>query len=168
MSKTKFDHNWKWRKEEKLICKGCEKEFIRKSQNNLFCSINCGQNYRRKNNHERYINYDKKRYLKDKDKITKQHQKYRRENPEKLRTKERKSYWKNKKYYNGISKEWREKNPEKIKATTIANNKITIPQNQLCEICNEREATIKHHEDYTKPIEVKFVCASCHRTICHS
>lgn len=32
---------------------------------------------------------------------------------------------------------------------------------------SKEKDTIKHHEDYSKPLEVKFVCARCHKTKCH-
>lgn len=59
-------------------------------------------------------------------------------------------------------KKYSKKYPEKIIAHSIANNNIEIPENQLCEICNENLATQKHHEDYSNPLEVNFLCIECH------
>lgn len=59
----------------------------------------------------------------------------------------------------------RKKYPEKIKARLEANNKIKIPKNKMCEICKINKAEHKHHGDYTKPLEIKFVCISCHNQL---
>jgi len=59
-----------------------------------------------------------------------------------------------------------QKNPEeqiKSKARNIANNKIKIPIGQICEWCKKRLATEKHHEDYSKPLEVMYLCSRCNR-----
>lgn len=41
----------------------------------------------------------------------------------------------------------------------IASGKLT---RQPCEVCGEPK-TQAHHEDYTKPLEVQWLCVSCHR-----
>jgi hypothetical protein len=56
---------------------------------------------------------------------------------------------------------WRKKNKEKVKCQVYA-RKIIMPKKILCQECNKRLAKIKHHEDYSKPLVVKFVCYSCH------
>jgi len=42
---------------------------------------------------------------------------------------------------------------------------IEIPKNQKCEICKINPAQQRHHPDYNKPLEVLFVCKSCHDKI---
>ena len=59
-------------------------------------------------------------------------------------------------------KKYEEKNKDKVKAKDRANYYIKIPEEQLCQVCNEEKAIQKHHEDYSKPLEVLFVCRSCH------
>lgn len=49
----------------------------------------------------------------------------------------------------------------KIKARIEA-RKIPIPKGKLCEDCNKVLAVDRHHEDYSKPLDVDFVCRSCH------
>lgn len=40
--------------------------------------------------------------------------------------------------------------------------KIKIPENQKCEICKEKIAIERHHPDYNHPVDIIFVCKSCH------
>jgi hypothetical protein len=54
-------------------------------------------------------------------------------------------------------------NPEKEKARRQAFDNIDIPEGQLCEECHISLATERHHPDYTKPLEVKFLCTRCNR-----
>ena len=46
-----------------------------------------------------------------------------------------------------------------------AYNKVPIPKKQICQICQEKLALERHHEDYNKPLEVTFVCKNCHEFI---
>ena len=31
-----------------------------------------------------------------------------------------------------------------------------------CELCHEEKYTLAHHSDYTKPLEITWLCDSCH------
>jgi len=62
-------------------------------------------------------------------------------------------------------KEYYKKYPERVKAIRVANYKIKIQKGKLCELCNLNEAKEKHHEDYSKPLEVLFLCSRCHKKI---
>ncbi len=77
--------------------------------------------------------------------------KWKKENPKKLKEQR-------KRFRTGYKK----RNPKKIKAESEANRKIKIPKGQLCEDCNKNLAVEKHHEDYNKPLKVKFLCKGCH------
>jgi transposase len=70
-----------------------------------------------------------------------------------------------KSYIRKYRKKYSKENPEKIKAHNLAKYYINIPKNQLCEICNKNKAKEKHHEDYSKPLEIKFLCVSCHQKL---
>ena len=65
--------------------------------------------------------------------------------------------------YNDRIKRWRERNPEKVQAWQEARNAMRRGElKQLpCELCGN-EATDKHHDDYSKPLEVRWLCESCH------
>ena len=65
---------------------------------------------------------------------------------------------KNKKNY---QKRWRKNNKKKIRCHRLA-NKIKIPFGYLCQECHKKLAKVKHHKDYNKPLEVEFLCFSCH------
>ncbi len=39
---------------------------------------------------------------------------------------------------------------------------------QPCEICDSTRVIEAHHQDYTKPLNVNWLCASCHRTLHHA
>ncbi len=59
------------------------------------------------------------------------------------------------------------KNPEKIKAQQVLNHKIRIGEIERpieCEICGEesKEPLNGHHEDYSKPLDVIWLCIKCH------
>lgn len=113
-------------------------------------------------------NYNREYYLKHKEKWKEYSKKAR----EKLKEDNylKVKIWKkqSKKYKINHRKDTRlhgEKYPERIKARMIANRKIKIPKGQICVKCKKSLATEKHHEDYTKPLKVKFVCVKCHRKL---
>lgn len=57
------------------------------------------------------------------------------------------------------------KNPNKFKSRMYVYYYINIPEGQLCERCKENKAVQRHHEDYSKPLEVKFLCNKCHNEV---
>lgn len=63
-------------------------------------------------------------------------------------------------------KMWQKMNPEKIKAhhivsVAIRNNKLTKPLR--CEKCGSDNKLLAHHSDYRKPLDVVWLCYSCHK-----
>lgn len=67
-------------------------------------------------------------------------------------------------------KKWREGNPEKYRAQNAVNNavrdkKITKPTE--CQICGKAYRLIAHHRDYSKPLDVLWICQKCHRDLHH-
>lgn len=65
--------------------------------------------------------------------------------------------------HNKARNKWNEKNPEKRLAQIRAYDNVKIPKGQLCQICKINKAVERHHEDYSKPLEVMFLCFDCHR-----
>lgn len=64
----------------------------------------------------------------------------------------------------------RKKNhPEKFKARKLAQDAVkngTLVRPTVCDGCNlEKDRIEGHHPDYSKPLEVIWLCVSCHRKI---
>ena len=62
-------------------------------------------------------------------------------------------------------REYRERNPLKAKAHRVVENlvksgKLVAPSN--CSVCNSIGYIHGHHDDYTKPHSVRWLCARCH------
>lgn len=131
----------------------------------------------------RYNKQQKKEYYnKNKERIEEYRKKYSQENKEKINQKAKERYYKNREKRLKQIVEWRKKNKDKVNqyqnknyhkhksnkkfyARYLANRKIKIPKNQMCEICNKMKAIHKHHKDYLKPLEVRFLCLNCHQNI---
>lgn len=64
----------------------------------------------------------------------------------------------------GYLKSYREQNPAKYKAHNILNNAIRDGQikKKPCEVCGS-EMSHAHHDDYFKPLSVRWLCAAHHR-----
>ena len=59
---------------------------------------------------------------------------------------------------------WAERNPEKRKAHYATGNAIRDGNliKQPCEVCSTTEDIEAHHDDYTKPLEVRWLCTKHH------
>lgn len=89
--------------------------------------------------------------------------KWRKDNYERYKLLKKKSREKTKSHiiYNKKYK----KNRKIANAHLLAERHIKIPQNQICEICKIHLAKVRHHDDYSKPLEVKFVCKKCNNNL---
>ena len=61
-----------------------------------------------------------------------------------------------------------ERYPEKIRCRSIfikekAKGNLRVPSK--CQVCGAKAKLHGHHEDYSKPLEVTWVCRPCHRKI---
>lgn len=54
---------------------------------------------------------------------------------------------------------------EKKKAQRIAMKKYPSLKGIKCQVCKEKPAVHRHHEDYDKPLDILFVCWECHGKI---
>ena len=61
---------------------------------------------------------------------------------------------------------YRRLNPEKYKAHMVVNNALRCGKliKQLCEVCGSKEVE-NHHNDYSKPLEVRWLCRKHHRLL---
>lgn len=69
---------------------------------------------------------------------------------------------------NKSSSQWAEKNPEAVKAQHLLRSAVkngSLKKSELCQICGVQGKLHGHHEDYAKPLQVIWVCSSCHRNI---
>jgi len=58
---------------------------------------------------------------------------------------------------------WKKKNKHKLAAHTAASR--ANPIKKPCELCGSTKHVQRHHFDYTKPKEIQWLCAKCHRSI---
>lgn len=107
-----------------------------------------------RNSHKEEISKKAKIYYKShKEKILKRSKKY--NQTEKGRIVQKKQ-----------TKKYRKNNPLKYKAHRVLNSAIKIGEiiRQPCEICGNPKSE-GHHEDYSKPLEVIWLCRKCHRKL---
>lgn len=66
------------------------------------------------------------------------------------------------------NKLWRQKNPLKAKAHWTVQNALRFNKlsKQLCEKCGSNKVQA-HHDDYSKPLEVRWLCAIHHKEVHH-
>ena len=65
------------------------------------------------------------------------------------------------------SVKYREKYPEKYKARTMFGNAVRagkVVRAETCVWCGLEGKTEGHHEDYSKPLDVAWLCPPCHRS----
>lgn len=68
--------------------------------------------------------------------------------------------------YKEAIKEWRVKHPEALKAHYIVQKAIketTMIRPVHCTECKLNKRVSAHHDDYSKPLEVIWLCSSCHK-----
>ena len=61
---------------------------------------------------------------------------------------------------------YRGRNPNKYKAHCVLNNAVRggkLQRGISCEICGSGTTLHAHHDDYSKTLEVRWLCATCHR-----
>lgn len=71
-------------------------------------------------------------------------------------------------YVREHAKRWQEKYPERKKAhqtlqNALRDKKISKPDS--CEVCGCKKKLHAHHYDYSKALEVVWVCVKCHRQL---
>lgn len=61
--------------------------------------------------------------------------------------------------------EYRDKYPNKYKAHTMVNNAVRrgVLFKEPCEVCGTEDRIHGHHDDYLKPLNVRWLCAAHHK-----
>ena len=101
-------------------------------------------------NHKEYLEYYKKYRKKNRKKMREYNKNYNKE------------YRKEHGYYN--EENWKKNNPEKVKAQRMLNYaiRVGIIERGKCEVC-DGENSQGHHDDYSKPLKVKWLCPIHHK-----
>lgn len=98
-------------------------------------------------------------------KLREWYQNYRAKNREKLREYNKK-YNRAYRQKNGFKNEnnWKVKNPEKVYAQRLLQEAVKkgLIIKKPCEVCDDKKA-VGHHDDYFKPLEVRWLCKIHHR-----
>lgn len=82
----------------------------------------------------------------------------------------RKWYAEHRGYYAAQLKKYRKENPEVAAAYNIFLNALrngTIERPDTCDQCGSPYRIQAHHDDYSKPLAVKWLCVRCHSEIHH-
>ena len=152
-----------------VICNYCGKQIRKKHSLEI---LKKSQSKWYKKNRELVKLKSKKYYFKNKnkkefiEKRRKQGRIYREKNRESERKRQKIWFMNNRNKVNKRMRDYRKKsNKMKINARNKAQIYIKIPDGQICQECNINLAIQKHHEDYTKPLKVKFLCLACHAKI---
>lgn len=64
--------------------------------------------------------------------------------------------------------QWRRDNPEKYRAHSLLSKAVRagkIIKPLICEACPSGRFLEAHHGDYSKPLDVEWLCARCHRRL---
>jgi hypothetical protein len=115
-------------------CKDCTKSDVRENREGKI---------------EKYRDYDAMRYYRDHEKRKEVAGRWGKSNPE-LARKHKAAY--------------RDRNPGKTEARTALGNAVRDGKvcRLPCEKCGSTHRVHGHHEDYSRPLDVVWLCASCH------
>ena len=65
-----------------------------------------------------------------------------------------------------VTRKYRSENPVKYYAHCLVNNLVRVGKmvkSSKCECCGDSTRVEGHHDDYAKPLEVRWLCAVCHK-----
>lgn len=66
-----------------------------------------------------------------------------------------------------VTIKWRQEHPEAYRAQNAVNNAVRDQRlkKEPCAMCGAAKHVHGHHKDYSKPLEVTWLCAKCHHRI---
>ena len=166
------EKNKKWKEKNPERQKTLKKEWIEKNKENYLAK----QREYARNNYAKNPEKEKERVKKWKEKNPERYKEiyikcYKQnleKNREKARRRSRNWYESNKEKALEYFKQNREKNKNKIKArytlaNALKNGKIMKSLN--CDECKIKEKLQAHHHDYSKPLDVIWLCTTCHAKV---
>lgn len=149
------------------FCKQCRKE---KTQNRINSDPEKYKKFCSDRSKKRWKNEDYKKSIKNwreknKEKIAKQCREYLDKNKDYLYSKQKEWRTINKNIISESENKYKENNPLKLACrsyvrTAIKNGNITNPNK--CNKCMKECKPEAHHKDYTKPLEIIWLCRTCH------
>ncbi len=107
----------------------------------------------------------KKAYAeRNKEKVALAKKTYRENNRDKVKATNAAYFQRNKDKIAARVRGYREKHPNKYKAHNMVNNAISAGKmfSEGCESCGTDYDTHAHHDDYLKPLNVRWLCVPCH------
>ena len=147
---------------ESKICSQCGKskrlfDFYKRSTVNNILHVECIECMKMR---------QREYYSNNKEKIYKITRRYAELHPEKSKEYKLNWYHRNAESERKRSAEKRKKEPVKYRARSLLNNAVALRKvyRKPCEVCGEIKSE-GHHEDYSKPLEVKWLCPSHHRLV---
>jgi len=116
---------------------------------------------------EKRAEQNKRSYEKHREAIAEKRAIKRRTIEEKEKNRLRQAEWRKSNGTRGgeISAKWKKENPQKAACHSLilwAIRAGVLKRNERCEECNAECKTQGHHEDYSKPLEVRWLCKGCH------
>ncbi len=164
-------------------CKDCIKNrSIERKLKNPDYVKECNAKYRLKNkdkikqkwkeryseNREKFLEIARKSYHKNKNKIAITRKNKRSSCDARKKENERQKEWRleNGDKYRDYVRKWQINNREKINAHAKVHRAVkngTLIRSKTCELCGTDKGKMEgHHDDYSKPLDVKWLCRLCH------
>lgn len=145
-------------------CK-CQKRRDRKAKDPDKCNEKTRLQSKKQRESDKFKVWRKEHQRKNREKIRKQQREYSELNREKVREYNRSYRNRNFEKFKESHRKSCEKYPERYKARKMLNYAIEygyITRKERCERCEIFLKTEAHHPDYSKPLEVVWMCKSCH------
>lgn len=121
-----------------------------------------------KQHRQRVIDRSRQYYNGNKQRVIDRTMQWQRDNPEKVKASDKRYREANRENILAYKKEERKKYPERIRAQNTLNRALktgNIKKPKRCTNCGAKKSLDAHHEDYDKPLQVIWLCKSCHKIL---